>query len=116
MGATRPQQWAIDGQTYDIQSTYWMVVDGELMFVVEWNLPPTIPRPEDEPSAMTLARPLMDHALDEGLHRRMTVSGSDGPMEPVFMGVVLQETSATGTSGYRVRERIDVLRPAADED
>lgn len=107
IAATGPASWTIDGQTYEINSTYYLVLDGEGQYVAEWLVPEGTDIPHEDAAAQALAAPLLRHIVREGLHRRQNITGvGTGPVEIEWIGVALMRRSGFRTAGYRVRRRV----------
>lgn len=113
MAATGPTTWTVGGQPYEINSTYYLVIEGEGQYVVEWLLPPGTAIPTDDVTAEQLAMPLMRHVVRTGQHRRHRISKlGAGSVDVEWVGVALMRSEGVRTRGYRVRRRVDELSAA----
>jgi len=112
LSRTGPEQWQIDGKTYDIGATYVLRFSEGLQYTIEHpcvfpNGPSTMTKDE----ALAVAFPLMRHAYEKGLHRRVTVRKlGEGEVEMSWIGVVLFEHRGTERVGYRVSLGLDEIR------
>lgn len=105
-----PTEWTIDGQTYEIHSTYYLVVQGEGQYVAEWVVPEDIEIPREDAAAEALAQPLLDHIVREEHYRRHQITSiGEGEVEIAWIGVALMRRDGIRTSGYRVRRRLSGL-------
>lgn len=81
--------YTVHGTDYDIQATYFVVTDGEGMYVVEWNLPANVEVPADDEVAKTLVMPLMQHVARERHYQRQRITGTDGEVEIRWLAIVV---------------------------
>lgn len=113
MAPSGPATWMVDGQSIEIHSTYYLVIDGEGQYVAEWLVPEGTEIPTDDATAEALAMPLMLHIVREGHHRRHRITKlGAGPVETEWIGVALMRRDGLRTRGYRARRRLSELEAA----
>jgi hypothetical protein len=111
MAAMGRETWVVDGESYDVQSTYYLVTGGEGMYTIEWRMPqgqhPT--GSWDEATASRLAAPLQRYAVEHRLHRRHSIRNSSGVVPLKWIGVVLLTSTGVSRSGYRTRVEVEAV-------
>jgi len=113
MAATGAETWVIDGKTYSIGSTYYLVLHpGErLQYTIEYltSDPHVLDGLNDERAAQ-IAMPLMKHAWKQRLFERSTVtSATSGALKPSLIGVAITYREGARSQGFRVQRSIDQI-------
>ena len=113
MAATGAETWVIDGKTYSIGSTYYLVLHpGErLQYTIEYLIsdPQLIDGLNDE-RAGQIAMPLMKHAWKQRLFERSKVtSATSGTLKPSVIGVAITYRQGVRSRGFRVQRSIDQI-------
>jgi hypothetical protein len=113
MAATGAETWVIDGKTFSIGSTYYLVLHpGErLQYTIEYltSDPHLLDGLNDERAAQ-IAMPLMKHAWKQRLFERSTVtSATNGALKPSFIGVAITYREGVRSRGFRVQRSIDQI-------
>jgi hypothetical protein len=113
MAAKGAETWAIDGKTYSIGSTYYIVLHpGErLQYTIEYltSDPHLVDGLNDE-SAAEIAMPLMKHAWKQRLFDRSTVtSATGGTLNATLIGVAITYREGVRSRGFRVQRSIDQI-------
>jgi hypothetical protein len=106
-GQNGSEQWIIDGKTYQIASTYHLVLpEGPqyTQYTIEFPYQFTAADSRmDDQRAIEIAFPLMRYAVESGNYKRMSVYKlGEGNLEPTRIGVVLVERTGGQARGYRV--------------
>ena len=113
MAATGAETWVIDGKTYSIRSTYYLVLHpGEqLQYTIEYLIsdPHLLDGLNDERAAQ-IAMPLMKHAWKQRLFERPAVtSATSGALKPSLIGVAITYREGVRSRGFRVQRSIDQI-------
>jgi hypothetical protein len=107
-----PENWTVNGRTYNISSTYFLNVREGFQYTVEYpyHFGDTDRNMNDE-HALAIVFPLMKHAYAEGLYKRMAVAKvGQGEMTPTRIGITLFEKDGANTKGYRVGLSLDQIK------
>ena len=99
-----PEQWRIDGQVYRVESTYYLRLPDGLQYTIEypWRFRPSEEAMNDD-RALETAFPLMKHAYENGLYKRVsTIKIGQGELKPSRIGVTLFQRRGKKVRGYRV--------------
>jgi hypothetical protein len=113
IAATGAETWVIDGKTYSIGSTYYLVLHpGErLQYTIEYltSDPHLLDGLNDE-RATQIAMPLMKHAWKQRLFERSMVrSATNGALKPSFIGVAITYREGVRSRGFRVQRSIEQI-------
>ena len=115
MAAKGPEVWTIDGKSFQIRATYFVVVQGRLQFTVDYlcgDRCPEFTGLSDE-VAFATAFPVMKYAVENNLPSRTEVRSGSDPMKPELIGVAItQQVGGGREKGYRVARTIDQVRAA----
>ncbi len=104
MGRSGAEEWVIDGEKYRIAATYSLVLPEGLQYTIEY---PYRFRPSDgqmnDRRALEIVFPLMKHAYEQGLYKRVSVAKlGKGKLNPSRIGVALFQKQGSYVGGYRV--------------
>jgi len=104
MDARGPEVWTIEGRSYRVQSTYYLVIDNQAQFTVDYLCGDVCPdfTTLDDFTAFKAVYPLVKHMVESKLYERTAVQGKNGPL-PYSVGVSMTD----GRRGYRVRRPVD---------
>jgi hypothetical protein len=113
MAEKGPESWQIDGKTYTIGSTYYLVLPpGEqLQYTIEYLVsdPQLLDGLNDE-RAGAIAMPLMRYAWQQRLFERTTVTSSKGAtLRPSLIGVAITYHEGARSRGFRVQRSLDQI-------
>ena len=113
LAATGAETWEIDGKTYSIGSTYYLILPpGEqLQYTVEYLIsdPQLLDGLNDERAAQ-IAMPLMKRAWKRRLFERSTVtSAKSGALKPSLIGVAITYREGARSRGFRVRRSLEQI-------
>ncbi len=113
LAATGAETWQIEGKTYSIGSTYYLVLPpGEqLQYTTEYLIsdPQLLDGLNDERAAQ-IAMPLVKHAWKQRLFERSTVtSAKGGALRPSLIGVAITYRDGLRSRGFRVRRSIEQI-------
>jgi hypothetical protein len=113
LAATGAQTWEIDGKTYSIGSTYYLVLPpGEqLQYTIEYLIsdPQLLDGLNDERAAQ-IALPLMKRAWKQRLFERSRVTSSKGgELKPSWIGVAITYRQDARSRGFRVRRSLEQI-------
>ncbi|MDY6913749.1 MAG: hypothetical protein SVT52_04750 [Planctomycetota bacterium] len=98
------EQWQIDGQVYNVETTYYLRLPEGLQYTVQypWRFQDS-QGPMNDERALKVAFPLMKYAYEKGLYKRFKITKvGQGTITPSRIGVVLFERKGSQTRGYRV--------------
>ena len=113
IAATRPETWEIDGKTYSIGSTYYLVLPpGEtLQYTIEYLVPdPHLLDGLNDERAVQMAMPLMNRAWKQRLFERSTVTSSKGGvLKASLIGVAITYREGAHSQGFRVQRSIEQI-------
>jgi hypothetical protein len=98
--ATGAEQWIIEGRSYNIKSSYFLVLPEGVQYTVTYQLPPAQVGVEDE-QAELLAFPIMVHIVENELHLRTWIGTLDGKINPERIGITFLYSQGQGATGYR---------------
>ena len=107
-----PEQWQIDGRTYDVSSTYYLPLPEGLQYTIEYPRDFTSADADmNDERALQIVFPLMRHAYASGLYKRAAITGlGPGAAEPMRIGVVLVQRNDGVARGYRVALSLDRIK------
>jgi hypothetical protein len=104
MARAGAEQWMIDGKAYLINGSYLLKLSDGVQYTIEYpcQFGPSGP-PQDDANALQIAFPLMKHAYEHDLYRRLHVTKlGSGELVPDRIGVVLFEKLGDQIGGYKV--------------
>ena len=113
MGRQGSEVWKIDGKTYQVAGTYCLKLPEGFQFTIEypWQFGDFKNKKMDDARAIEIAFPLMKHAYEKELYKRLTITSvRRGRIAPTRIGVVLFEKADGGTRGYRVARSLDYIK------
>jgi hypothetical protein len=107
------ESWQIDGKTYSIGSTYYLVLPPreQLQYTIEYLVsdPKLLADLTDE-RAGAIAMPLMKYAWQHHLFERTQITSSKGgALKPSLIGVAITYRGGARSGGYRVHRSLDQI-------
>ncbi len=108
------QQWEIDGQVYEIESTYFLMMPKGLHYCIQhpYDFGDSSSEQMTREQALRIAFPLMRYAYKNGLHEKGVVIGG---RPRLHMAVALFEGEGPNAKGYNVVLSIDELRDLIEQ-
>ena len=89
LGQSGPEQWTVDGKTYEIASTYYLALPDGLQYTIEFPYQFTQADGQmNDQQAIGIVYPLMKHAVQSGAFQRMQIRKlGEGSADPTRIGV-----------------------------
>ncbi|MCD4699981.1 MAG: hypothetical protein K8R91_05360 [Phycisphaerae bacterium] len=118
MAQSGQEQWQIDGKGYRIESTYYLTLPKGLQYTIEypWKFKVPIAEMNDE-RALEIVFPLMKHAYEKGLYKRMRISKlGKGNIATSRIGVTLFERHGKEVGGYKVALSLDEIKRRIEQE
>jgi hypothetical protein len=101
MVETGDETWVIDGVEYPINSTYFLDLNGEFQYTIEYQYPGAA-NIHSEDEALKVAFPIMAHAYTNKRYDRFTARVGADRVKATRIGVALFERKGIQSRGYRV--------------
>ena len=101
IAATGAEQWIIEGRSYNIKSSYFLVLPEGVQYTVTYQLPPAQLEGLEDEQAELLAFPIMVHIVENELHLRTWIGTLDGKVNPERIGITFLYSQGQGATGYR---------------
>ena len=106
------ERWGVNGTIYNVASTYYVRVDKEFQFTIEYphKFGDSL-KDKNTERALKIAFPLIEHAYKNDLHNRTsTVKLGEGTLVPSRIGVALFENVGQKTRGYKVALSLEQIK------
>lgn len=111
MAATGAEQWIIEGRSYNIESSYFLVFPEGVQYTVTYRVPLVQLKGLENEQAELLAFPIMAHVVENELHLRSWIKTLDGEeVDPVRIGIIFLHSQGQDATGYRYGLSIDEIR------
>jgi len=113
LAAAGAETWQIDGKTYSIGATYYLVMPPaeQLQYTIDYLIsdPRLLDGLNDERAAR-IAMPLMKYAWERRLFERSTVtSAKGGALKTAWIGVAITYQEGARSRGFRVRRSLEQI-------
>lgn len=110
-----PEVWNIDGRSFHIRATYFVIVNGRLQFTADYicgkRCPNVVGMSDDQ--AFAVAYPIMKHAVTTSVYTRTKVQVGGKSLNTELIGVAITRQTESGKeSGYRVARTVEQVRAA----
>ena len=102
IAATGAERWTIEGRSYNIKSSYFLVLPEGVQYTVTYQLPPAQLEGLEREQADQLAFPIMVHIVENELHLRTWIKAVAGEeVNPERIGITFLYPQGQGATGYR---------------
>lgn len=111
MGRTGSYEWQIDGRTYHVNSTYYLLLPEGVQYTIEYPYSfDYANRQMTDEQALVIAFPLMKYAHQSRVYEDINVTKvGQGRLSPTRVGVTLFETRNSQTRGYKIALSFDEI-------
>ncbi len=101
--------WDINGKKYQIRATYYLNVQNDLQYTIEYEYPEARSI-NNENQALEVAMPLIKYAYTSGKYKRTTFHKFGKKQETDRIGVAIFVQQGNSTRGYRTALTLDQIK------